>query len=113
MKDFDGRIQFKDKEFRMVFNLNVMEKIQEEYGSIEQWAELTDRDEPDIKAIKFGFCEMLNEGIDMENEENGMSEPFLTMKQVGRMVSDLGFGAVREKVSETVIGSTQSAEKNA
>jgi hypothetical protein len=47
-----------------------MEEIQEEYGSIEAWADLTDADEPNIKALKFGLLHMINEGIDIFNEEN-------------------------------------------
>ena len=78
-----------------------MEAIQEEYGSIDKWGSLTDgtayaekeyirqhgsldgwddlkpkekakyEGEPDAKAVIFGFTQMLNEGIDMSNEENG------------------------------------------
>ena len=37
-----------------MFTLNVMEAIQEKYGSIETWSNLIQRDgEPDIKALKF------------------------------------------------------------
>ena len=32
MKDFGGKIQYKGEEYGLVFNLNVMETIQEEYG---------------------------------------------------------------------------------
>ena len=115
MKDFNGEIQYKDKTYTMVFNLNVMEAIQERYGTIDKWAELTDGQagEPNAKAVIFGFTEMINEGIDIANEENGTDEKFLTLKQVGRIITDVGLREATQKMNETVVNSTKSAEKNA
>ena len=93
MKDINGKIQYKGKDYKMVFNLNVMEAIQEEYGSIDKWGELTGGEEPNIKAVIFGFSAMLNEGIEIDNEEKGTDEKPLSLK--------------------TVVESTQSEEKNA
>lgn len=112
MKDINGKIQYKDKEYKLVFNLNVMERIQEEYGSIEEWGNLTSGGEPNAKAVIFGFTEMLNEGIDIENEENGTDIKPLTLKQVGRMITEIGFENATEKLSKTVVESTKSGEKN-
>lgn len=116
MKDVNGKIQYKDKEYKIVFNLNVMEAIQEEYGSIEKWGDLTggeDNTEPNAKAVIFGFREMLNEGIDISNEENGTNEPFLNLKQVGRMITEIGMEKATEKLTETVVESTKGDGKNA
>ena len=115
MKDFNGTITYKGKEYSFVFNFNVMERIQEEYGTMEAWGELSDgssRGEPDAKAIKFGFREMLNEGIDISNEENGTDIPLLTDRQVGRMITEFGVSNVAEAMNQTVIESTKSDEKN-
>lgn len=115
MKDVNGKIQYKDKEYTLVFNLNVMEKIQEEYGSLEHWGSLTDggeNGEPNAKAVIFGFREMLNEGIDIANEENGTDEKPLTLKQVGRLVTEVGLVEATSKLNETVVESTESNEKN-
>lgn len=115
MKDINGKIQYKDKEYRLVFNLNVMEAIQEKYGTLDKWGELTDGQatgEPDAKAVIFGFREMLNEGIDIENEENGTDIKPLTLKQVGRMITDVGLANATETLNDTFIKSTQSNEKN-
>ena len=114
MKDFNGKIQYKDKEYNLVFNLNVMEVIQEKYGSIEEWGKLTDGGdgEPNAKAVIFGFTAMLNEGIDIDNEENGTKEKALTLKQVGRLITEIGLDNATEKLNETVIESTKSEEKN-
>lgn len=115
MKDFGTDIQYKGETFRLVFNLNVMEDIQEEYGTIDRWGELTDGQdgEPNAKAIIYGFRAMLNEGIDMDNEENGKDKPFLSLKQVGRIVSEIGLMNATEALNDTVVESTQSDEKNA
>lgn len=114
MKLFNGEIQYKEKTYHLVFNLNVMEEIQEEFGSIEAWGDMTDANgEPNAKAVKFGFMAMLNEGIDIDNEANGTNDPPLTLKQVGRMMTEIGLAEATKVVNDTVIASTESAEKNA
>lgn len=115
MKDMNGKIQYKDKEYRIVFNLNVMEAIQDEYGSLDKWGSLTDgtNGEPNAKAVIFGFTQMLNEGIDIDNEENGTDIKPFTLKQVGRIITDVGLAEATQTLNQTVIDSTQSEEKNA
>ena len=114
MKDFDGKLKYKEKEYKLVFNLNVMEAIQEEYGSIEEWGNLTgaSNNEPNAKAVIFGFTQMLNEGIDIDNDENGTDLKPLTLKQVGRMISEIGMAKATTSMKETVVASTKSEEKN-
>ena len=117
MKDFNGEIQYKGTTYKLVFNLNVMEVIQEKYGSLDAWGSLTDgtdnNGEPDAKAVIFGFTEMLNEGIDISNEENGTDIKSLTQKQVGRLITEIGLANATSKLNETVVESTKSEEKNA
>lgn len=114
MNDINGKLIFKEKEYPLVFNLNVMEEIQNEYGSLDKWGSLTDgKDgEPNAKAVIFGFTAMMNEGIDIENEENGTNKPFLTEKQVGRIITEYGIVEATKKLNNTVVDSTQSTEKN-
>lgn len=114
MKDVSTTIQYKDKEYNLVFNLNVMEVIQDEYGSIEKWGAMCEpaNGEPNVKALKYGFAAMLNEGIDISNDENGTDDPLLSLKQVGRMVSELGINQAATALSDTVVKSTKSNEKN-
>ena len=115
MKEVSKTINYKGKDYKLVFNLNVMEVIQSEYKTVNAWGELTDgkSGEVDVKALKFGFAAMLNEGIDIDNEDNGTNTPFLTLKQVGRMLTDLGANQVTEDMNEVVIESVKSDEKNA
>lgn len=116
MKDASTTIKYKDKEYKIVFNLNVMEEIQEEYGTIEKWGSLCQppekNKESDVKALKYGFRAMLNEGIDIDNEENGTNDPPLTLKQIGRMITELGTEETMSALNKTVIESSKSNEKN-
>lgn len=115
MKEISGVLEYKGKEYKTVFNLNVMEKIQDEYKTVDSWAEMTDgkSGEVNIKALIFGIREMINEAIDIDNDENGTNEPFLTHKQVGRIVTEIGFTKAAEKMNNLVVESVKSDEKNA
>ena len=114
MKDVSGKIEYKGVIYKLVFNLNVMETIQDEYGTIEHWGEITDGSsgEPNAKAVKFGFQAMLNEGIDIMNEDNGTEIKKFTLQQVGRMLSDMGLKNATAVLNQTVVDSTKSEEKN-
>ena len=116
MKEISKEFEYKGKTYKLVFNLNVMEVIQDKYGTLENWGKLTDGTEndgePNAKAVIFGITAMLNEGIDIDNEENGTEEKMLTNKQVGRMITDIGLQSSAQLMNGVVIDSTQSAEKN-
>lgn len=116
MKEISKTLEYKGKKYNLVFNLNVMEVIQEKYGTLESWGKLTDGKEndgePNAKAVIFGITAMLNEGIDIENEENGAKEKMLTKKQVGRMITEIGLKSSTQLMNGVVVDSTQSAEKN-
>ena len=117
MKEISKEFEYKGKSYKLVFNLNVMEVIQEKYGTLEKWGKLTDGaendGEPNAKAVIFGITAMLNEGIDIENGENGTEEKMLTNKQVGRMITEIGLQSSAQLMNGVVIDSTQSGEKNA
>ena len=115
MKDIESKITVNDKEYPIVFNLNVMEEIQEEYGTLDKWGNMTDGTdgEPNAKAVIFGFTAMINEGTDIQNDRNGTNEKPLTKKQVGRLITEYGLIAATKKMNDTVIQSTKSNEKNA
>lgn len=117
MKEVSKTLEYKGKEYKLVFNLNVMEVIQEKYSTLENWGKLTDGaendGEPNAKAVIFGITAMLNEGIDIDNEENGTSEKMLTKKQVGRMITEIGLKSSAQLMNGVVVDSTKSGEKNA
>ena len=142
MKNTNGKIRYKEKEYDVVFNFNVMEEIQAKYGTFDEWSELssgevnakkqyeklgkskpweslTDKEkgkyvgEPDIKAVIFAMTVALNEGIDIENEDNNTDIKHFTEKQVGRIISEIGFTKANAQLQKSVIESTKSEEKNA
>ena len=110
-----NEIEYKGQKYNLVFNLNVMEVIQDEYGTLDEWGKLTDGStgEPNAKAVVFGFTAMLNEGIDIDNEEKQTNIKPLTHKQVGRILTEIGLREATLKMNNTVIESTKSEEKNA
>ena len=116
MKEISGILNYRGKEIKLVFNLNVMEAIQEEYGAFSKWGDLTEgkNGEADIKALKFGLTQMINEAIDIDNDENGTSEPFYTEKQVGRIITEVGLAEATKAMTNTVVDATKDdSEKNA
>ena len=115
MKSAMQTIEYRGKTYRLVFDLNVMESIQDEYGSIEAWGKLTepeDGGEPNIKALVFGVTEMINEGIDIANDEDGTDEKPLTHRKVARILTEVGLESVTDKVQKSVIDSTEDDSKN-
>lgn len=121
MKDISGTLNYKDHDYKIVFNFNVMEAIQDEYGTVEAWGELTDGTvgkngkksaEPNAKAVIFGIREMLNEGIDIENDKNGTDIKPFTLKQVGRMLTEIGLQNATSTMNEVVVNSTKSEESD-
>ena len=117
MKNARVYIETEKKKIPLVFNLNVMEEIQEKYGTLEKWGEVTaGGGEPKVKDLKAGIMTMINEAIDIENEENGTDEKPLSEKQVGRILSEVGLQEVIEKIQEITVASTpagENEEKNA
>lgn len=115
MKENEIFIEYKGQKYNLVFDINVVETLQIKYGSFSKWSDLiqpTDGTECNIEALKFGFCEAINEGIDIANEDKEEKLDFLTLKQIGRIITDIGLKTVNEKIQDAVIESTKSESKN-
>ena len=115
MKDTIAYIETEKRTYPFVFNLNVMEEIQEQYGSLDAWGEKTQGEgEPNVKDLKNGVMAMINEGIDIENEKNGTNEPFVNAKQVGRIISEVGMQRILIAIQNLTVASTKTEgdEKN-
>ena len=111
-----GKILYRDHEYIMPFNFNIMEAIQEKYGSLAEWGKLTDGSdgEPNISAIIYAYWLILNEGIEISNEDLGTDLKPMSIKQVGRVITEVGLAEATAKLNKTVIESTKDAEqKNA
>lgn len=106
-------IETADEKYPIVFNINVMEEIQEAYGSLSAWGRVVENangGEPKIKDLKNGLMMMINEGIDIENEATGKNRPMLNAKQVGRLIGEIGFGAITEVIQNITISSTKTGD---
>lgn len=114
MKEIYSTLKDNDKEYKLVFNLNVVESIQDEYKTLDNWSSLTDGEagEVNVKALVFGITEMINEAIDIDNDENGKNEPFMTHKQVSRLLTRIGLDKAVSTMNKTVIDSTKDPSED-
>lgn len=106
-------IETEKRKYPIVFNLNVMEEIQEKYGSMSNWGGIVENaegGEPKIKDLKIGLMFMINEAIDIENEENGTNEPTVNAKQVGRVIGEVGFAEITNIIKNLTIASTKTED---
>lgn len=103
-----------EHKYPMAFTINVMESVEDEYGGIENWAKLMDKTEPSYKALKFMVLEIINEGIDIENEnlKDDNKKELLTSKQVGRLITRIGMDEIGVKVFKLIQGSLPKGDKS-
>lgn len=105
-------LETETEKYPLVFTLNVMESIQEKYGTIEKWSGLIQRDgEPDIKALKFFMTEAINEGIEIENEKSNEKRKPITTKKAGRILTEIGLSGAANKIMTTITESVQSGDE--
>ena len=108
-------LKTKNETFTFTYSLNVMEALQNEFGSLNEWSDMVepkDGSEPKIKALLFFFKEAINEGIDIENENSNQPRKFVNERKVGRIITELGVKTVLEQLKGTVIdaGSNDDTE---
>ena len=109
MIDKINYLETKTEKYPLVFSLNVMEAIQDKYGSIDKWSSLIQKNgEPDIKALKFFMTEAINEGIEIENEKNNEKRKSVTSKHVGRILTEVGLSDTANKIMTTISESIQT-----
>ena len=113
-----AEITYKGVNYELVFNLNVMEQIQEAYGSVAAWGDQVENsEEPNAKAVKYGITCMINEGIDIYNEDHEDDEDFKPRKfmsenKAGRIITEIGLGETTKQLKKSVVDGTKSDEKN-
>lgn len=107
-----------EEKYPLAVTLNVIETMQNKYGTITKWKKLMlgfieekkidkkgneviewkENDELSAKDLKFFVMESINEGIDIENEKRNDKRPFVTDRQVGRIISEVGSVNVLKKI---------------
>lgn len=106
-------IRANNTDYPVTFNINVMEEIQEAYGSISAWGAIVENaegGEPKVKDLKIGLMMMINEGIDIENEMTGGNMPLVDSKQVGRIISGIGFVEITRVIKNLTVASTNTGD---
>lgn len=101
------------EKFPLAFTLNVMESIQDEYGTLSEWSELIrNQKEPNIKALKFFITEAINEGIDIENEKSDEKRTLITSAKAGRIITEIGFQKASKTINKMVSESVKTKENS-
>ena len=101
------------EKFPLAFTLNVMEALQEEYGTLSEWSELIrNQKEPNIKALKFFITEAINEGIDIENEKSDEKRAPITSAKAGRIITEIGLKKVANTITKMITESMPHDEKS-
>ncbi len=67
--------------------------------------------EADIEAICDSFTEIINEGIDYENEINSTNRAMLTVRQVGRIITAYGLQNASAMIKAATVASISSDEE--
>ena len=101
------------EKFPLGFTLNVMESIQDEYGTLSEWSELIrNQKEPNIKALKFFITEAINEGIEIENEKSDEKRVPITSSKAGRIITEIGLKKVANTITKMITESMPHNEKS-
>lgn len=94
-------ITIKEVEYPLAFTLNVMEEIQDKYGTLNNWTKIFDtKKEVKMSDVIYTFKLFINEGIDIENEEKNETREFVTHKKVGRLLTELGLSNATGQIME-------------
>lgn len=101
------------EKFPLAFTLNVMEALQDEYGTLSEWSELIrNQKEPNIKALKFFITEAINEGIEIENEKSSEKRISITSSKAGRIITEIGLKKVANTITKMITESMPHNEKS-
>ena len=106
-------LETNSEKFPLGFTLNVMESIQDEYGTLSEWSELIrNKKEPNIKALKFFITEAINESIEIENEKSGEKRVSISSSKAGRIITEIGLKKVANTITKMITESMPHDEKS-
>lgn len=103
----DGRLPIVlDKERHLLFSLNVIDEMQDKFGSFDRLDEVL-KGKDSIKNLRWLLTLLINEGADGGEEQ-------LTEKEVGRMIHTGNFNEVKTAIFRAfAIGNSGTAEPQA
>ena len=116
------QIKVGEVKYPLAYNLNVQARLQKEYGSLKKWLEKIapqkkdkedEEQEVDIEAVIITARELINEGINIENDNLIEKRPYVSKEEAGRIVSRVGIAVLRDKLFEmSASGNEENEEKN-
>lgn len=116
------QIKVGEVKYPLAYNLNVQARLQKEYGSLRKWLEKIapqkkdkedEEQEVDIEAVIITARELINEGINIENDNLIEKRPYISKEEAGRIVSRVGIAVLRDKLFEmSASGKEENEEKN-
>lgn len=121
MKNISDTLKYKGKEYKLVFDFNVMQDLQDEYGTFNKWIEVAygkESGEPSVKALAFAIMSMVNNGIEIENENRKPEEQEkpINARQANRMLTELaknnGLAGVISSIDGLMEKSLQGGENS-
>lgn len=121
MKDISDTLEYKGKEYKIVFDFNVMQDLQEEYGTFNNWVDKAygkKSNEPSVKALAFAIMSMVNNAIDEANEDRKPEEqePYITARVANRMLTEFakgkGLSKIVKKIDDLMSESLQGGENS-
>lgn len=101
MKEKMIYIETSDSRYPIIFDLNVLYEIQEMFGSFVKWSDTFK--EVGWECVLQTTMIFVNEGIDYENELTGESREFITEKQAGRIITEVGIQKVIHVIGDSVV----------
>lgn len=120
-----GHIEYDGVKYPYVFDINVIEIVQKEYGSITNIINELESMDGWAKPLKFVLREMINEAIDIQNELGRDDKlEFITLKKAGRIATVefqmdsvikracLAEKIVKTLISEDAINKSENQRKN-
>lgn len=98
--------------YPQAFTLNVIEAIQDKYSTLDNFFKVMQpkTSEPKIKDLIWILEQIINEGIDIENEIKNGNRVFLTHKQVARLITDKD--QAKMMITNIISDSTKTGEED-
>lgn len=116
MIDTIYHLKTKNEEFPMAFSIGIWSKLQKEFGSINKLETLATIKgengvvEPNLEIIIRIITDMINEGIDIENEKAAEKREFISTKKAGRIITEVGVQKAFNKMMQLINESQPKVE---
>lgn len=105
-----AKFTFKDNKYCLVFDLYVMNQLQDVYGTLYNWA--TKIGEEDFNALLVTFTFMLNEGAKIMRDEGKIDYNFPKLKSIAKIAITKNIYSSIISVIKTSLGNTKNSKKS-